>query len=1127
MPDLVISVDIDAKGTRKGGAEAKDAIKGIGDEAEKTGRKVKSLAAHDVEDLNRKIAIAKDLGVAFGAALAGLGTILLAATAAVVATAKAIYELSQAFSAYAVEIGKAHKITGLSTETLSALSTQARITGTSFDAVGEALKGFTKTIGDANNGQKEASAKLARLGIDAKKAARDLDGAFRDVLKKILSLPPGVQQANAAMDAFGEAVGYKLLPYFESFKGDIDGLIAKAREMGTVLSEEDILAGEEFARTTAEIQEQLRGLGLTFGRELLPEVVRVLKAIDEGFDGNRSNTQKWAEDSGAFLHRVITILGELPGAYTRVRTAADDATQSLDGLKTFVVNINPALKLHQLEIQALVWVYEKFAAGIDKVIEKGKQEIKAQPDALRHRARAQGSLGVDSYFTPTVPKPPKVPKLTEEQKQAKKFADLLADLQMKMDFFGDSSEEAATKQKLLRIGITDLNGKMAQQAIELAKGIDLKKADAEASKKAADAAQALRDVLAARLTDIEGRGKTDRVELNAEIQALVQQIALGRELTDVERAHIENRREQAQLEIVLNELRAKGADPIALATIAEALVTEQKETLKLIELYQKLKEQRAAQQAFKDLSADIAAEIADLNVQLGINSVLTEENRIKQLLLTDAYRGLTDEQRKAVIEQAKQVDVLREAVKAQEEAQRAYDDLFYTIRDGLDAARGGFKNFFSWVKDRFSQFLTDLIAEWLTSKFFDMFFKGGNQRVAQQNGQGGGGILGSIFNGIFGPGSSSGSGGGGFGGFGGTPGFNPGYFNSLGGGGLDGINVGSGGFDPNTGTYSNASSGVFGGGLSGTIGTIGGIGVVAGGLIGGRAGSLISNVAGGALAGLALGAKIGAIGGPIGAAIGAGVGFLASILGGLFGDPKRKRDKKEKIPALNKGFTDALAQLRQLIVDTRTLRVSPDAALSRAVELRSAIASGFDIQFESKKYRKQAQTMIAAKLREADALITELRSAAEIARAASERDRRILPEFAKGVYLSPAFQAFRRQNGMLAGTWTGRDTIPAMLARGEMVLNPYQQDRVRANAGFDVFKKAGIPGYAAGGMVTGQPSIQPVLVRDDQPITVQVSLQQDATGMFQLSARSPQGRRVLLEVIGDGFRNDEVKTTRR
>lgn len=385
------------------------------------------------------------------------------------------------------------------------------------------------------------------------------------------------------------------------------------------------------------------------------------------------------------------------------------------------------------------------------------------------------------------------------------------------------------------------------------------------------------------------------------------------------------------------------------------------------------------------------------------------------------------------------------------------------------------KTIFGGIVSNFRTMLSRMLSDWLNAKIF-----GGSGSSS-----GGGGIFG-----------------------GGTPPFNP---SSSGGGATD------------SGTSGGGFSSFFGGGLRGTLTGIGAIGTTIGGAIGGRAGGLISSTA----TGLALGAQIGSIIPGIGTAIGAAVGAVGGFLVGIFGgDPKRKRDKKEKIPALNKGFTDALAQLRQLIVDTRTLRVSPDSALSRATELRAAIAGGFDIQFESKKYRKQAQTMIGAKLREADALIAELRTAAEIARAASERDRRILPEFARGVYLSPAFQAFRRQNGMLGGTWTGRDTIPAMLAHGEMVLNPYQQDRVRANAGHDVFKNAGIPGYAVGGVVQ-TPASQPVVMQDTAPVQVQISIQQDATGMFEITARSPQGRKVLLDVVGDGFANDNLKFKRR
>ena len=310
------------------------------------------------------------------------------------------------------------------------------------------------------------------------------------------------------------------------------------------------------------------------------------------------------------------------------------------------------------------------------------------------------------------------------------------------------------------------------------------------------------------------------------------------------------------------------------------------------------------------------------------------------------------------------------------------------------------------------------------------------------------------------------------------------------------------------------------------IGTIASLATIAGGMIGGKAGGLIQSVGGGALAGLMLGAKFGAIGGPWGAAIGAAAGFAMSVLGGLFGSPKRKRDKNEKMPQLTKGFADALAQLKALRDDRNAILSNPSGAISRADELRAAIASGFGLQFESTKYSKIARQQIAAKLVEADALVKQIKEFAEMSRAANERQRRMLPEFAGGVYMSPSFQAFRRRNGMLAGQWTGRDTIPAMLAAREMVLNPSQQNAIIRNAGFDVFKTANIPGYAGGmAMPASLPAMAPTIQLGDTYINVMV--EQDADGLWHATAQSTAGQKVITSVVSKAFANDEINTKRR
>jgi hypothetical protein len=273
---------------------------------------------------------------------------------------------------------------------------------------------------------------------------------------------------------------------------------------------------------------------------------------------------------------------------------------------------------------------------------------------------------------------------------------------------------------------------------------------------------------------------------------------------------------------------------------------------------------------------------------------------------------------------------------------------------------------------------------------------------------------------------------------GGIPGIGPGgtpFFN--GGGGLgSNFPTGSIGILPNGEPAFNVSGGrkgilsqIFGkGGIFGSegfgnnVGTFGAIGAggnLLGGLIGGQAGGIIS----GTFSGLAIGAQIGSIVPGIGTAIGAGIGALVGFFASLFGgDPKKKRDKNEKIPQLAQGFNDALKDLQDILAGVRSLSIDPDEAISRAADIRSQIASGFGIQFESSKYRKQAQQQIQAKLRDADAIIAQIGEAAGIARGAADRRE---TNFAR----VRGRQLFRRLSSGRTGWCRGCSTVATTSSR--------------------------------------------------------------------------------------------------
>jgi hypothetical protein len=991
------------------------------------------------------------------AILTGIAAAAATGAAVVVRMAQEISHLAKEFADYANVIGQAQSKSGLAAQTLSALKIEVERTGGSFDNLVSGLENFQKTIGNAANGSKNAQEKLNRLGIDGSKAAVNLDAAFKQTLKTIYSLPPGVGRTNAAMDAFGES-GSKLLPMIDQFHGDIDGLVKKMTELGVVLSDEDVKAAQRFNEAFSEIQIQVRGLAYTFGREFMDPVSDILHEFNNLLKENKGGIKEWAESSANILTDLIDHWKRLSSAVNQYRLDANNATPLSwsSGLK----GVDEAIFGKQLSD-----FVAKHPMGGNELGETSRlmiEEMNRRGAELR-KNRAFGSAGFDPYLaaseigkTKGLQKEPKAskPQLTDAQKQAQELTRMLTDLNLQVQFFGQRSEEASIKQRLLKMGIFDVNKAASEQAIALGKQLDALAATAEKTKQAAEAQKAFDDAMNA----IKSTGQDEQTRAGGTLQELQQQLSVKRELTDVEKQSIANIQERI---IAQHQYEREAKSDEQISKLIQELRVQQNLTLEIYKQIEAEQKKIAAQNAGQGLIEELDNQIQQLNVELGISAELSTADATAKELQKGVYDKLSEKTRAIIEAKAAEVDALKQAAEAQAEARRRYDETVQSVRGFLEILTESGRTMkerlgdaFKYIADKFRQMLLDMAAQWLTSKIFKSFFGG------QTGGGTGGSSSGSFSLGnIFGGGSS----GGGFGGIGATGPFNPGYFSGGGTGSSSG-----GGFTVNPdGTISlgpqsiGNTIGLRGGGtfstgggsrLAGTLGLIGTGAGILGGAIGGRVGGVIS----GAGQGLALGAAIGSIIPGIGTVIGAAVGAIAGGLIGLFGgDKNRKQDKKENVPALRQGFVDAFKQLNDILSGIRSLKIDPDEAISQASAIRAEMQSGFGISFLSKKYKKQAASEIQQNLSRADSIINEIRSAAEIARGAADRSKRILPEFAGGHY----FADFFRPNGLIPGSFDGADNILAMISRGEMVINPRQQSMVRALAGFDVFAGAGIPNY--------------------------------------------------------------------
>ena len=111
-------------------------------------------------------------------------------------------------------------------------------------------------------------------------------------------------------------------------------------------------------------------------------------------------------------------------------------------------------------------------------------------------------------------------------------------------------------------------------------------------------------------------------------------------------------------------------------------------------------------------------------------------------------------------------------------------------------------------------------------------------------------------------------------------------------------------------------------------------------------------------------------------------------------------------------------------------------------------------------------------------------------------------------------------------TQPGGDNVLAMVRRGEVVLNDGQQRRLFQYAGPDVFRRIGVPGFEAGGLVGGTPQILNPNVSVSVPGASQGGVDEATFQKFAALI----GREVAAQVgsaVEAGFMSAEEKTDRR
>lgn len=256
----------------------------------------------DNKEFQKGIKDSESSGKTFGQKIAGgakvAGKALVAMGSAVMVAGAALAKLTLGSIKTTDEIGKESQKLNMSTDAYQKWALAMKMSGTDISVLTMGMKTFTSVLDGAATGQAEQILLMNRLGM----SYSDFEGlsveeTFKKAIEALQGMEEGAEKTQLAVDLFGRS-GQELLPLLNDEVGSIDALFQQFEDLGLIIDNETVKAGESLDDQITLLTEKVKMLGTNIGVELMPWVSRLV----EGFMGLATG----AEDAGAMLQSVIT-----------------------------------------------------------------------------------------------------------------------------------------------------------------------------------------------------------------------------------------------------------------------------------------------------------------------------------------------------------------------------------------------------------------------------------------------------------------------------------------------------------------------------------------------------------------------------------------------------------------------------------------------------------------------------------------------------------------------------------------------------------------------------------------------------------------------------------------------------
>ena len=362
----------------------------------------------------------------------------LAASAAFTLAASTVQESFQRASSFEGLKRGLTAVTGSADETerqLARLKEAAKQPGLTLREAIEGSRNLQATGMSADMAERSVKAFGNALAIVGRNDAENLRGVFLaltqisttpflqgDELRQLQERLP--QVSKLLRDAFGTARSEELKEMGVSSAAVLEALVSGLEKLpratgGAMAAMEDLRDAWDQA---------LVAFGGGFLEPVAAEMVDVAGALER----NQNTFKEWGRTVGDIIHGVAYLaesrLGSVAATIVRFTSPLYDLLAGVGKLTRSSEPVRPA-------------VTDVFDAG---------NAVRVNPDTMRPFA--------------TMSK--------EAKKELEKQRDIVADLQREIQFFGDKSAAAATKQKLLAAGVKDLNSGLSAQALQYAAVLD-------------------------------------------------------------------------------------------------------------------------------------------------------------------------------------------------------------------------------------------------------------------------------------------------------------------------------------------------------------------------------------------------------------------------------------------------------------------------------------------------------------------------------------------------------------------------------------------------------------------------------------------------------------------------------